>query len=267
LEGKEQMKIKFGEAEMEILYPQGNLENTFADTNTKSIVAKLVFGKNSFLFAGDLPGEREVEILGKDIKADILKVAHHGSKNSTGDDFLEKIAPRDAIISVGKNSYGHPTPEVLEKLKGVAENVKKYQIESKRVNEVGNKIELIIKSELIKIGFSAKTPNSKSTGYPDIEFVDSKNRLHYLECKTYNIKNIDTTQRSFYLSPSEDFKVKQDGIHFGLSFEVEAIENKKYKINSWKILDFSELKLDVKYEFNSNNRKMYKKELILAESI
>jgi hypothetical protein len=169
------------------------------------------------------------------------------------------------VIPFNKNN--NDDLEVLEKLKGVAENVKKYQIESKRVNEVGNKIELIIKSELIKIGFSAKTPNSKSTGYPDIEFVDSKNRLHYLECKTYNIKNIDTTQRSFYLSPSEDFKVKQDGIHFGLSFEVEAIENKKYKINSWKILDFSELKLDVKYEFNSNNRKMYKKELILAESI
>ncbi len=172
------------------------------------------------------------------------------------------------VIPFNKNSVDDL--EVLEKLKEVAENVKKYvsqnHIFSKRVNEVGNKIEPIVKSELIKIGFIAKTPNGKSTGYPDIEFMDSKNRLHYLECKTYNIKNIDTTQRSFYLSPSENFKVKQDAIHFGISFEVEAIENKKYKINSWKILDFSELKLDVKYEFNSNNKEMYKKDLIIAES-
>jgi hypothetical protein len=160
--------------------------------------------------------------------------------------------------------------EVLENLKIIAENVKdsigKNPIESKRVNEVGNKIEPIVKKELNKIGFKAETPSGKSTGYPDIEFIDNHGRLHYLECKTYNIKNIDTTQRSFYLSPSENFKVKQDAIHFGISFEVKNIGKNEYVVNNWKILDFSELELDVKYEFNSNNRKMYQQNLILAES-
>jgi hypothetical protein len=172
------------------------------------------------------------------------------------------------VIPFNKNSP-HDL-EVLETLQKVAENVKNYvaknPIESKRVNEVGNKVEPIVKEELNKIGFKAQTPNGKSTGYPDLEFFDESDRLHYLECKTYNIKNIDTTQRSFYLSPSENFKIRQNAIHFGISFEVEDIGNQKYKINGWKILDFSELELDVKYEFNSNNRKMYQQNLILAES-
>jgi competence protein ComEC len=48
--------------------------------------------------------------------ADVLKVAHHGSKYSTSDEILENVNPKIAVIEVGKNSYGHPTPEVLQKL-------------------------------------------------------------------------------------------------------------------------------------------------------
>jgi competence protein ComEC len=57
---------------------------------------------------------------GADLKADILQVAHHGSKNSTGQEFLAAVAPQIAVIQVGaKNRYGHPTQEVLERLKEV----------------------------------------------------------------------------------------------------------------------------------------------------
>lgn len=160
--------------------------------------------------------------------------------------------------------------KVLTILKLVAKNVQEFinksPIKSKRVNEVGNIIEPIVLAELNKLNFKAKRPQGQSTGYPDIEFEDCNKRIHYLECKTYNIKNINTTQRSFYLSPSDNFKVKEHAIHFGISFEVENINNDEYIVNSWKILDFSELKLDVKYEFNANNKDIYNKNLILAES-
>lgn len=167
---------------------------------------------------------------------------------------------------------------VLETLKKVADNVlyevNKSGIERPRPNEVGNDIEPYVKQSLIKFGYKADTPltlngKRKATGYPDIEFQDKDSRWHYIECKTYNIENIDTTMRSFYLSPSEDFKVSKDAHHFGFSFEIfveKSIGNMHiYKVKNWKILDLSKLELDVKYEFNSDNKRLYDKELILAE--
>lgn len=168
---------------------------------------------------------------------------------------------------------------LLNNLKIVANNtlaaVNKKGIISVRPNEVGNYIEPLIKRSLANIGYPARTPftksgKKKSSGYPDIEFVDNFKRLNYLESKTYNIKNISTTQRTFYLSPSEDFKVTQDAHHFMFAFEIYVVgrRNKKnmYKCKAWKILTLEYLFVDVKYEFNTDNRKLYKKEFILAES-
>lgn len=183
---------------------------------------------------------------------------------------------RKNVIPFDKNN--DQDLDLLNKLKIVAENVlievNKNGIKRTRPNEVGNDIEPFVKEKLNEIGFKADTPislngNRRSVGYPDIEFIDNYDRYNYLECKTYNIENINTTLRSFYLSPSEDFKVSKDAHHFGMSFEVyvdHSIGNHHiYKINSWKILDLSQLALDVKYEFNSDNRRLYDSKLILAE--
>lgn len=121
------MKIKFDQAEIEILGPRGEVPiGETKDTNAYSIVTRLVFGQNSFLFTGDLPdGEENKLIQGKnDLQADVLKVSHHGSKYSTSGEFLEAVEPRDAIISVGKNNrYGHPAPEVVDRLQGRKINI------------------------------------------------------------------------------------------------------------------------------------------------
>jgi hypothetical protein len=165
--------------------------------------------------------------------------------------------------------------KVLENLKKCAENVletiNKKGILRPRPNEVGNDIEIYVKNILNDLGYKADTPktnsgNKKSTGYPDIVFKDEFGRTNYLECKTYNIKNIDITQRSFYLSPSNQFKVTEDAHHFGISFEIYEEYEKLYKVRSWKILDLSKLKLDVKYEFNADNKRLYDKEIVIAES-
>jgi competence protein ComEC len=104
---------------MEIFHPDGKQnKNNPKDTNADSLVLKLIFGESSFLFTGDLPIKEEEGLAGEgaDIDSQIIKIAHHGSKYSTSLEFLEKVSPEDAIISVGKNNYGHPSAEVLERL-------------------------------------------------------------------------------------------------------------------------------------------------------
>lgn len=81
---------------------------------------KLTFKKTSFLFTGDAPVSSENEMLGKkyNLKADVLKVGHHGSYTSTSAKFLKKVKPKYAVISAGKgNTYGHPHGVVTKRLK------------------------------------------------------------------------------------------------------------------------------------------------------
>ncbi len=168
--------------------------------------------------------------------------------------------------------------ELLKNLIKIAKNsakeINKKGIKRPRPNEVGNDIEPFVRDALNKIGYKADIPITqkgikKSTGYPDIEFVDKQDGTSYLECKTYNIKNIATTQRSFYLSPSDNFKITKDAHHFVISFEVYVVgrrnRNNIYKCKSWKIIDITKLSVDVKYEFQSDNNRLYSKELVLAE--
>jgi len=121
IEGRAGAKIKLDQAELNILSPQDQLPvEVVKDTNMYSIVAKLVFGQNSFLFTGDLPSTEELKLIqdGTDLSAKVLKVGHHGSKYSTSNEFLEKVRPDWAIISVGKNNrYGHPSSDVLDRLR------------------------------------------------------------------------------------------------------------------------------------------------------
>jgi len=113
-------EIKAGDVLVDILFPVENLEGQDLknSANDTSIINKIVYGENSFLFTGDIGSGTEKELVssGKDIVSDVLKVAHHGSKYSTSDLFLQTVSPKYAVIEVGKNSYGHPTPEVLQRL-------------------------------------------------------------------------------------------------------------------------------------------------------
>ncbi len=100
--------------ELSTLFPATGNARGSRQTNEESVVTRLVFGETSFLFLGDLP--REEVVLPEAPETDILKVAHHGSKYSTSLEWLERTRPQTAVISVGKNSYGHPAQEVLERL-------------------------------------------------------------------------------------------------------------------------------------------------------
>lgn len=86
------------------------------DYNDMSIVLKMTYGKTTYLFTGDAERESERLMLeqGFDLKADVLKLGHHGSSTSTTEDFFNAVNPKLAVISCGKNNeYGHPHKETL----------------------------------------------------------------------------------------------------------------------------------------------------------
>lgn len=96
------------------------------DLNDTSIILKVTYKNNTFLLTGDATKEEELNILDKDIESDLLKVGHHGSKYSTSAQFLKKVNPKYAIISVGENNdYYHPHQITLDKLERL--NVKVYR--------------------------------------------------------------------------------------------------------------------------------------------
>ena len=107
--------LTLGDAQITILGPL----KSYAETNDTSIVLKAVYGETSFLFTGDMEQEAEHDLLeaGLDLKADVLKVGHHGSHTSTGYRFLYEVEPTYAVISVGTgNDYGHPHKEPMSRL-------------------------------------------------------------------------------------------------------------------------------------------------------
>ena len=121
IEAKKDVSIKFADGSVaEILYPFNSVTDINGqDTNMYSVVVKLTVGRDKFLFTGDLPTTEENKLAENnvDVSANFLKVAHHGSKYATSNEFLDSVKPVDAIISVGKNNtYGHPNQEVLQRL-------------------------------------------------------------------------------------------------------------------------------------------------------
>ena len=74
------------------------------------------YGAFSALFPGDAGFRAEARLKGRVGAVDVLKVGHHGSRGSTSETWLAELTPRVAVISVGRNTYGHPAPEVLERL-------------------------------------------------------------------------------------------------------------------------------------------------------
>lgn len=106
-----------------LLFENFNIYN-FSDSNDRSLVLMLNFYGNKFLFMGDASKDVE-EVIMKDfnVDADYIKLGHHGSKTSTGEEFIRAVSPKEAIISCGLNNYyGHPNKEVLDILE--KENIK-----------------------------------------------------------------------------------------------------------------------------------------------
>lgn len=139
-----------------------------------------------------------------------------------------------------------------------------------RANEAGNQIETFVKAALQAAGLNARTPvttggGAQSAGYPDLEI--SGDVPCYLELKSYNATTANTTQRSFYYSPSARPKVTRDALHFLLAYQLEKTERDgktAFVPVHWKLITLQNLEVDLKFEFNQSNRGLYGKEAVPA---
>lgn len=141
-------EFNIGSAKCEIL----SIDKEENDLNNSSIVIRLVYGENSFLFTGDMESDVEAKI---DLKqCDVLKVGHHGSSTSTSEILLNKVKPKYAIISCGvNNDYGHPTNKILNRLE-------KYGCETHRTDEEGT---IIITSNGKELKINSEKTNTNGT--------------------------------------------------------------------------------------------------------
>ena len=109
-----------------VIYPEIMVPSK-EDPNKFSLIANLILGKNCFLFTGDISSSQEKKILPLIScpidNSRILKVAHHGSNYSSCTQFLKGFNPQIAVIEVGENSYGHPHPDVIQRLKDIGSQI------------------------------------------------------------------------------------------------------------------------------------------------
>ena len=112
-------KFDFGGARIDVLSPPSDYVAAEAPKNNDSLALRITYGQRSFLLTGDMekPMEQRLLISGEPLRADVLKVGHHGSNTSSTDPFLDAVAPEFAAISDGfANSFHHPHPQVLARL-------------------------------------------------------------------------------------------------------------------------------------------------------
>jgi competence protein ComEC len=157
----------------------------YQELNNYSAVAKLTYINTSFLFTGDAEDISEMEIIKEnfDIRADLIKIGHHGGRTSTTRDFLEAAAPKYAVISVGAdNDYGHPHKETIEKLEAMKLQIFRTDMQGSIIaSSDGSSISInkvpaeLSKGNVSEIGFYIGNRNSKiyhlktCSGLPKLE--------------------------------------------------------------------------------------------------
>lgn len=117
-------RFRYADLYFDILWPVERAEA--ADANQTAVVGSLKFGGFRALFTADIGEGEELALVQEGVleKIDVLKVAHHGSKFSSSQTFLEKVVPNEAVISVGKNNtYGHPAAVILSRFEILRQRV------------------------------------------------------------------------------------------------------------------------------------------------
>jgi competence protein ComEC len=149
------MRLPIGDVQVTVLHPNPvQLAGTASDDNNNAVVLRLDYGRTSLLLTGDAESEAEADMIaaGLPLRADVLKIGHHGSNGASSPAFIAAVAPRLAVIPVGAdNEFGHPHPAVLERLKGV---------EVLRTDQNG-RIEVVSDGEMVKVKAERGRPRDK----------------------------------------------------------------------------------------------------------
>ncbi|MBC2001607.1 DNA internalization-related competence protein ComEC/Rec2 [Listeria marthii] len=131
-----------GENRFECLYPT----RAGVGGNDDSIVLKAILDNKVWLFTGDIEANGEQKLLDQPVKADILKVGHHGSKTSTSKEFMQQVQPTFAIISCGvKNRFGHPHAETLKTLEAAETTILRTDLQGEIIYTFGKGFEATLK--------------------------------------------------------------------------------------------------------------------------
>ncbi len=165
--------------------------------------------------------------------------------------------------------------QLLQAAARAGERAAKAGLDADRANEAGNHMEPFVRAALRDAGLAAGVPvntggAAQATGYPDVEITGPTPA--YLELKTYNAATVNTTQRTFYFSPSAHPKITRDALHFLLAYQLEktARDGKTVFVPvHWKLITLQDLRVDLKFEFNQSNRGLYQSGMtnaVLGES-
>ena len=178
------------------------------------------------------------------------------------------------VLTFDTNNPAHVElrQKILRAAELTGERARRQGITAARANEVGNHVEPIVRQALKDAGLEARVPETAAgraqvVGYPDIELIGEM--PCYLELKTFSAATADTTQRSFYYSPSATPKVTRDALHLLLAFEMQplTLDGRATLVPAhWKLLTLEDLEVDLKFEFNQSNRGLYRnRPAILSE--
>jgi len=209
-------QYSLGNASVEIL----GVNSTTEDNNC-SIVLMITYGETKFLFTGDAEREAEQVILdsGAALAADVLKVGHHGSENSTTYPFLREIMPKYAVISVGEdNSYGHPTDNTLSRLRDADVKVFRTDMQgdiyctsdgktvSMSVERNANADTLtnpvkVVETQPAQTEAPKEDPVQPSAGTDYVLNTNTK-KFHYPSCRS--VKQMSEKNKSFYTGTREE---------------------------------------------------------------
>jgi len=194
---------------VQVLAPNSS---SYEDLNNYSIVLKIKYKNTSLLLAGDAEEILENEILAKgyDVKADVLKIGHHGSSSSTSLQFLKKVSPKYAVISVGQdNKYGHPHAETLEKLNSTGVQILRTDTEGS----------IVIISDGSKISIDKKSSPVKENAPPDTELekqepIKQKSSV-YIGNKNTKVFHRDTCSSLPASKNRVEFTTSDDAVNAG----------------------------------------------------
>ena len=163
-------KLQWDGAQGDILWPEAHSDDLQTlPKNNDSIVMRWAFGAESFMLPGDAEKQSERDILSENapenLRADVLKVGHHGSKNSTTDEFLAAVHPRVAVISAGENNpYGHPSPELLARLANAGVRILRTDRDGAvRIFTDGNRLDISCFVPCLEPGAIKNAPDQNAT--------------------------------------------------------------------------------------------------------
>ncbi|WP_455617941.1 ComEC/Rec2 family competence protein [Eisenbergiella sp.] len=198
-----------GEADFTTLSPDADIAGQAAkdgDLNNLSVGIRLAFGSNAFVMCGDAeaPSEKAMVESGLSLKADVLKLSHHGSSTSTCDEFLQAVSPSYAVISCGTdNSYGHPHKETMEKL--AASGISVYHTDEQGTLIATSDGSQITWETAVSSGSVGALPGTFQEAAPQsVSYVLNKNsmKFHYPDCTS--VSQMKEANKIYYEGSREE---------------------------------------------------------------